>query len=52
MRVLLTGFGPFPGAPVNPTADLVPELAVQCRAATDADIHDVVLPAPMYAMRP
>ena len=27
MRVLITGFGPFPGAPVNPTMRLVEELA-------------------------
>lgn len=27
MNILLTGFGPFPGAPFNPTARLVKELA-------------------------
>ena len=27
MRVLITGFGPFPGAPVNPTMRLVAQLA-------------------------
>lgn len=29
--VLLTGFGPFPGIPVNATADLVPEIAKRAR---------------------
>src|ERR1700687_4273661 len=27
MRILITGFGPFPGAPFNPTEPLVMELA-------------------------
>src|SRR5262249_53359805 len=31
MRVLLTGFAPFPGVPVNATMALVPELAAQAR---------------------
>ena len=44
MRIWLTGFGPFPGAPANPTADLVPALAARCRSAhPDADIRDTVL---------
>lgn len=34
LTVLLTGFGPFPGAPVNPTASLARRLARR-RAATD-----------------
>jgi pyroglutamyl-peptidase len=29
MIILLTGFGPFPGAPFNPTAPLVAELALR-----------------------
>jgi pyroglutamyl-peptidase len=33
MRVLLTGFGPFPGAPFNPTAALVKALARRRRPA-------------------
>jgi pyroglutamyl-peptidase len=33
MRVLLTGFGPFPGAPVNPSAVLVKALARRRRPA-------------------
>lgn len=33
MRVLLTGFGPFPGAPFNPTAVLVKALANRRRPA-------------------
>jgi len=31
MRVLLTGFAPFPGVPVNATMALVPELAAEAR---------------------
>lgn len=33
MRVLLTGFGPFPGAPFNPSAHLVKALARRRRPA-------------------
>jgi pyroglutamyl-peptidase len=33
LTVLLTGFGPFPGAPFNPTAELVRRLAVRRRPA-------------------
>jgi pyroglutamyl-peptidase len=37
MNILLTGFGPFPGAPVNPTQRLVEKLACSRRfAATGA----------------
>ncbi len=36
VTVLLTGFGPFPGAAVNPTAALVRRLAHQRRPASDA----------------
>src|SRR5437762_5250569 len=31
--ILLTGFGPFPGAPTNPTGPLVLELARRCHPA-------------------
>jgi pyroglutamyl-peptidase len=31
-RILLTGFGPFPGAPVNPTARLIEELRADTAA--------------------
>jgi len=31
MRVLLTGFAPFPGVPVNATMALVPELAAEAK---------------------
>jgi pyroglutamyl-peptidase len=44
-RVLLTGFGPFPGAEVNPSAWLVETLAAQTPAAEfDCEIHARVLP--------
>ena len=42
MRVLITGFGPFPGAPFNPTQLLVARLARRRRpalAAIDAVVH-------------
>jgi pyroglutamyl-peptidase len=35
LRVLLTGFGPFPGAPYNPTQPLVARLAQLRRPALD-----------------
>jgi pyroglutamyl-peptidase len=41
-RVLLIGFGPFPGAPVNPSASLVKQLARRRRpalAALDITTH-------------
>jgi pyroglutamyl-peptidase len=33
MRILITGFGPFPGAPFNPSADLAKALARRRRPA-------------------
>jgi len=41
-RVLLTGFGPFPGVAENPSGWLVEALAAQ--GSTDCDIHRRVLP--------
>jgi len=35
LRVLITGFGPFPGAPYNPTMPLVKRLAALRRPALD-----------------
>jgi pyroglutamyl-peptidase len=35
VRILLTGFGPFPGAPANPTMPLVKRLAALRRPALD-----------------
>ena len=32
-RLLLTGFGPFPGAPLNPTAEVVARIAAERRGA-------------------
>ncbi|MGZ8401531.1 MAG: pyroglutamyl-peptidase I family protein [Methyloceanibacter sp.] len=44
-RVLLTGFGPFPGAAVNPSAWLVETLAAQTPSAElDCELHARVLP--------
>lgn len=43
--VLLTGFGPFPGVPVNPTEELVPKLAAAARERfTGARISFAILP--------
>ena len=42
MRVLITGFGPFPGAPFNPSAALAKALAGRRRpafAALDRTVH-------------
>jgi pyroglutamyl-peptidase len=40
MRVLITGFGPFPGAPFNPSASLVKALMRRRRPALDGvEIH-------------
>jgi hypothetical protein len=36
MRVLITGFGPFPGAPFNPSAALAKALACRRRPAFSA----------------
>lgn len=35
LRILITGFGPFPGAPYNPTVPLVTRLAALRRPALD-----------------
>lgn len=44
LRILLTGFGPFPGAPYNPTAPLVERL-MQLRRPL---FHDVVLSSHIF----
>ena len=43
LRVLLTGFGPFPGIPDNPSARLAEALAATS-SALDCDLHWQVLP--------
>jgi pyroglutamyl-peptidase len=43
LRVLLTGFGPFPGVPGNPSARLAEALAASS-SALDCDLHWQVLP--------
>ena len=43
--VLLTGFGPFPGVPVNPTSVYVPQLAEAARQRfTEANVIAEILP--------
>jgi pyroglutamyl-peptidase len=48
-RVLLTGFGPFPGVPENPSGWLAETLA-GCARAHDWDLHGVVLPTEWAAV--
>lgn len=47
IRILVTGFGPFPGAPDNPTAPLVRALARKTRIAHD----DVTVKAHVFPTR-
>ena len=49
MRVLLTGFGPFPGAPHNPSGDLAKALARRRRPALAAVKRSVHVFATIYA---
>lgn len=44
ISVLVTGFGAFPGAPVNPTEELIGMLAGHENAFSDAELHLRVLP--------
>ena len=44
-KILVTGFGPFPGAPKNPSADLARFLARSKRAARFARVSAAVIPA-------
>jgi len=48
MRVLLVGFGPFPGAPINPSAALVKALARRRRPALAATVRAVHILATSY----
>ena len=43
-RVLITGFGPFPGVPDNPSAWLAAKLAAQPLTEFDGELHLRVLP--------
>jgi len=49
MRVLLTGFGPFPGAPVNPSAALAAALARRRRPAFAGIERSIHIFATAYA---
>ena len=43
--ILLTGFGPFPGVPLNATMDLVPQIAaLSARAFPDVHVASGILP--------
>ena len=48
-RVLLTGFGPFPGAAINPSAWLAETLPGHVRGL-DCDLHAKVLPTEWAAI--
>jgi pyroglutamyl-peptidase len=49
MRVLITGFGPFPGAPFNPSAALAKALARRRRPAFAAIERSIHIFATIYA---
>ncbi|MGI9382179.1 MAG: peptidase C15 [Methyloligellaceae bacterium] len=52
LRVLLTGFGPFPGVPDNPSGRLAETLSRSLRdsARQDFALHDAVLPTQWAAL--
>jgi len=50
-RVLLTGFGPFPGVPKNPSAWLAETLAEQGAPECDSELHARILPTEWEATR-
>lgn len=49
-RLLLTGFGPFPGAPRNPTAEIVGRLARRADLGSRAEVVARVLPVTWAAI--
>jgi pyroglutamyl-peptidase len=49
MRVVLAGFGPFPGAPSNPSAALAQKLARRRRPALDGLVRSLHVFATSYA---
>jgi pyroglutamyl-peptidase len=49
LRVLLTGFGPFPGVPENPSARLAQTLAAHS-AGLECELHSQVLPTEWEAV--
>ena len=51
LRILLTGFGPFPGAPYNPTQPLVARLTRLRRPAfTDVELSSHIFPVTYKAV--
>src|ERR1700736_2364901 len=51
LRILLTGFGPFPGAPFNPTEPLVARLVRLRRPAfSDAELSGHIFPVTYAAV--
>jgi pyroglutamyl-peptidase len=49
-RVLITGFGPFPGVPDNPSSWLAEALAAGAAPQADAELHARVLPTEWQAV--
>ena len=49
-RLLLTGFGPFPGAPRNPTAEVVARVAAHAGLGRDVEIVPRILPVTWAAV--
>jgi len=50
VNVLVTGFGPFPGAPVNPSAELIAMLDGSGGAFAGAKLHTRLLPVDYSAV--
>ena len=51
LRILITGFGPFPGAPYNPTQPLVARLLRLRRPAfDDAELSGHIFPVTYKAV--
>src|ERR1700687_5708439 len=51
LRILITGFGPFPGAPFNPTQPLVARLSRQRRPALgDVELTGHIFPVTYQAV--
>ena len=51
LRILVTGFGPFPGAPYNPTQPLVARLTRLRRPAfTDVELSSHIFPVTYKAV--
>ena len=50
LRVLVTGFGSFPGVPANPTEELVQASAARAQTLSEAELHYALLPVEYQAL--